>query len=297
MYLLFCWFDWLLGILAEGCRYTSLSSEVIYNVLSILRKEVFDKSIFDRVERDDCNLASNPETTHRLDKRALDMSELIVDSYSESLEYPRCTLGIKTRIFDDAEELEGGVYLFCLTLITYCPSNEECLLLISISGKYMHQFSLRESHNEIFGCLSCRSVESHIEWSVESDRESPHTIIIVSTRYSEIIEDEVHFTLPEPLKCRIYLLEARMDSDKLILESCLLDILECVTKVISITIEPDKFRCITHVREHHHRMSTESECCIDDESRVFYREKNRLNLTKKYACVCEHEIEKIYERM
>ena len=69
--------------------YTRLSSEFIYNVLSILRKEVFDKSIFDRMEGDHCDLASDADTSHDSLDRALDMTELIVHGDTQSLEDSR----------------------------------------------------------------------------------------------------------------------------------------------------------------------------------------------------------------
>ena len=68
MYLLFGWFYWLFGVFATRRRYASLPREVIYNVLSILRKDVFDKSIFDRMKCYHCNLATDPESPDSLSK-------------------------------------------------------------------------------------------------------------------------------------------------------------------------------------------------------------------------------------
>jgi hypothetical protein len=82
-----CWKDWFLVILGETSRYDGLSCYIIDSSYEIWSEEIFDDTIFDRVEADYSYLSSDIEPVDCFFDRYLDMLEFAIDSYTESLEY------------------------------------------------------------------------------------------------------------------------------------------------------------------------------------------------------------------
>ena len=258
-----------------------LSCDWIDTIFEMSGEYLLHETIFEWMEsdnHDDSSWAKQPEC---LIERLLYMSEFIIHSDTQRLKYSKRGFLVEARRAYDLKKLESSMYRGDFPSLHDLWSDEPWFLLFSISREYTSKLRSIERHHEITRSTSLRPIESHIERSIEPQRESSISLIKMDTAHSEIIEYDVHTLYTFWLKSFLEGCEAQWEIFLLYMRGDGAEVYFCLGEILTISIESYEYAMI-HLSTQKSRMSAKSERRIDDDGWGIERGEYLENWRKEY---------------
>ena len=256
--------NWFFVIFSKSWWDNGLSCIIINSSREIWCKDIFDNSIFNRVKTNDCNFSTNTQSIYRFFDTIFDMFEFFIDGNTKSLEYAFWRMIVITCFSNNINKTECCINRLSFACFYNGSSNMNCFFFISVSEHQVTELIFGECHHEISCRTSLSAIKSHIKRSIKSYRKSTITIIIMSTTHSEIIENKIYGCSPSVIQDSINISKARMYEMFGCKRIYRIQSRTSKIEIIHISINANEDISWRHMRYKHTRMSSKSECRIND---------------------------------